>query len=123
MSSSSPYTVLGWFLTHGGNTGPRLIFVCRRRARTRVMFDRSLFPPNTNVTRTHVHINDSVYRVFFDRDHHQHQHACASYFFVRMLNPARAVDIWPENDINDLLDVLAILDERFPLIVNTNTSD
>ncbi|KIN94265.1 hypothetical protein M404DRAFT_35241 [Pisolithus tinctorius Marx 270] len=71
-----------------------------------IIHHRNLFPPNTTPFESDVFVNHIHFRIVFDRYRHQYNRSQASYLFVCLGNHGRAINIWPENDMDAILEAL-----------------
>jgi len=100
------YTVLMFFLTHGGSSIAIPVTVTSDdNHNIYIKYKRSLFPSNAVITEEAAWIGDRLYRVYFDRTHHQHKPDTTCYLIVRLLRADRPVSFCPEDDMPDILHI------------------
>jgi len=66
----------------------------------------NMFPDNAEFSSTHTVVEGRRYFVCFDLACHQHDPKNASYLFIRLLYPGKAISICPEDDIPDIMESL-----------------
>jgi len=98
------YTVLAFFLTHGGRSNAIPVTVTSDdKQNVYIKYKRTLFPSSANITEESGWVGDRLYRVYFDSTHHQHKPETTSYLIVRLLQAQRPVSFCPEDDMPDIL--------------------
>ncbi|KIO10713.1 hypothetical protein M404DRAFT_20965 [Pisolithus tinctorius Marx 270] len=113
-------TVLAFFLSMAENSGQRLICFQHLNSNIEVLHQNYLFPSVSFPYESDVSINNIRFRIIFDRYRHQHDHCQASYLFVRLGNNGSPIDIWPENDMDSILEALILYPPSFPALLNSS---
>jgi len=98
------YTVLAFFLTHGGCSNAIPVKVTSNEDQNvYIKYKRSIFPSNAVITEESGWVGNRLYRVYFNSTHHQHKPETACYLIVRLLQADRPVSLCPEDDMPDIL--------------------
>ncbi|KAI6148795.1 hypothetical protein BKA82DRAFT_4354631 [Pisolithus tinctorius] len=73
------------------------------------------------IDSTHVRVDNDIYIVYFDWLRHVEDCDSAMYIFIRVADNGRPLNICPEDEIANLLEVLDIVDRRYPSIDTLET--
>lgn len=107
LALSAPYRVFAFVVGIYGTTGPRLISVHRKTPNTILpVINRGMFPEDAEIQTTHTIVQNRRYCVYFDHARHLRDCNTASYLFIRELYPGRPVNIYPEDNLPDIIQAL-----------------
>ncbi|KIO06730.1 hypothetical protein M404DRAFT_24415 [Pisolithus tinctorius Marx 270] len=116
-------TVLAFFLSRAENSGQRLICFQHLNNNVEVLHQDFLFPNVSSPYECDVSVNNVHFRIIFDRYRHQYDHSQVSYLFVRLHGNGNPMDIWPENDMDSILEGLLLYPPSLPTLSTlSNTS-
>ncbi|KAI6138414.1 hypothetical protein BKA82DRAFT_4366552 [Pisolithus tinctorius] len=123
MSSQSPTLDNGiryqvWGFLFGPRSGPRRLNLrVFGNDDIRISGTQYLFATDVEITTTRVDVQHRVYIVYFDLARHLVHRGDASYVFVRVrASHMTPLHIRVEDDLQDIMRVLLVLANRFPLV-------
>ena len=100
------YTVLAFFLSHGGCSNAIPVKVTSdKHQNVYIKYKCSIFPSSAVICEESARVGDRLYKVFFDSTQHQHKPETACYLIVCLLRAQRPVSLCLEDDMPDILTI------------------
>ncbi|KIO10505.1 hypothetical protein M404DRAFT_21435 [Pisolithus tinctorius Marx 270] len=101
-------SVLAFYLSLHESSGQRVVSFKSLDNDIEILVQNNVFPVDSTLCETNVHVKDYHFHIIFDRRRHRHQRSQASYLFIRIGPHGHPVHIWPENDLDPILDALTL---------------
>ncbi|KAI5990038.1 hypothetical protein F5J12DRAFT_897793 [Pisolithus orientalis] len=99
-------SVLAFFFSMHEISGQHLIAFKHLKDNIEFYVKTNVFPADAALSKTDIFLETIHFCVIFDHHHHQHLRSQASYLFIHLNQQGHPIHIWPEHDLNHILDTL-----------------
>ncbi|KIN97637.1 hypothetical protein M404DRAFT_29494 [Pisolithus tinctorius Marx 270] len=101
-------SVLAFYLSLSDSSGQRVVSFKNLDHDIEILVRDNVFPVDSVLCETNVHVNEYHFRIIFDRHRHRHVRSQASYLFIRIGPHNYPIHLWPENDLDPILEALTL---------------